>query len=384
MDQVAPGFDHEVPVPGLVDLATPAFSDVGTDMSGKHRQAFWYRRDFSIEGSIPEVVRLKLHKAMYGTRVYLNGKLVGDHLPCFTPAELELRQFLKEPGQEREESTGREVGTAEVSCPVGTGGGSSDIRIAIQDCRLWSPEDPFLYDLEVSTGADTLRTRFGMRSFHLDPRTGVAVLNGKTCFLRGTNVCIFRFFEDPKRGDLVWREEWVRKLHRVFKSMHWNSIRYCVGFPPEMWYRIADEEGLLIQDEFPIWYGGNWPAELKSPALIQEYTEWMQQRWNHPCVVIWDAQNETFSTETGKAIQAVRHLDLSERPWDNGWSPPQAPGDCYEAHPYVFGSGAFRVSDFATLSGAPGAPGGLKKDGWNTSPLPRHVLRRSIFQFVSS
>ena len=226
------------------------------------------------------------------------------------------------------------------------------LHFRFRACRLWSPEDPFLYDLEVSTGADTRHTRFGMRSFRLDPKTGFAVLNGRTYFLRGTNVCLFRFLEDPKHGDLAWREDWVRKLHRVFKSMHWNSIRYCIGFPPEMWYRIADEEGLLIEDEFPIWYGGNWPAELKSPELVREYTEWMRQRWNHPCVVIWDAQNETFSTETGKAIHAVRHLDLSGRPWDNGWSPPQAPGDCYEAHPYVFSSSAFRISDFAALSGA--------------------------------
>ena len=58
--------------------------------------------------------------------------------------------------------------------------------------------------------------------------------------------------------------------------MHWNSARYCIGFPPEIWYDIADEEGLLIQDEFPIWYVGSkapfpgnsaaqsWPASTPS------------------------------------------------------------------------------------------------------------------------
>jgi hypothetical protein len=273
-------------------------------------------------------------------------------------------------GRVREASTGRTVGAAEASCTARNGVGVADVCIPIEGCRLWSPEDPFLYDLEVSSGADMLHTRFGMRSFRLDPKTGFAALNGGTYFLRGTNVCFFRFLEDPKHGDLAWREDWVRKLHRVFKSMHWNSIRYCIGFPPEMWYRIADEEGLLIEDEFPIWYGGDWPAELKSPELVREYTEWMRERWNHPCVVIWDAQNETFTTETGKAIQAVRHLDLSDRPWDNGWSPPQAPGDCYEAHPYVFGSTTFRISDFATLSGAPGSPGGVPGAIPNTGKNP--------------
>jgi hypothetical protein len=62
----------------------------------------------------------------------------------------------------------------------------------------------------------------------------------------------------------------------------------------------------------------------------------MQERWNHPCVVIWDAQNESVTEETGKALQAVRHLDLSNRPWENGWAEPQSPTDCVESHPYLF------------------------------------------------
>ena len=45
----------------------------------------------------------------------------------------------------------------------------------------------------------------------------------------------------------------------------------------------------------------------------------MQERWNHPCVVLWDAQNETRTAVTGEALQAVRGLDLSNRPWDNGY-----------------------------------------------------------------
>ena len=43
MDAMPPVFDHEVPVPGLVDLATPAFVEVGNAKSAGHRQAFWYR-----------------------------------------------------------------------------------------------------------------------------------------------------------------------------------------------------------------------------------------------------------------------------------------------------------------------------------------------------
>jgi hypothetical protein len=178
--------------------------------------------------------------------------------------------------------------------------------------------------------------------------------------MRGTNVCVYRFFEDALRGDRPWRKEWIRRLHRKFKSMQWNSIRYCIGFPPEIWYEIADEEGFLIQDEFPIWYLGreNWPKNLKSDAIAAEYTEWMRERWNHPCVVIWDAQNESVTDQTGKAVQAVRHLDLSNRPWENGWSDPQSPHDFVESHPYLFikgwtGKESFRLREVANVSPVP-------------------------------
>ena len=146
--------------------------------------------------------------------------------------------------------------------------------------------------------------------------------------------------------------------------MHWNSIRYCIGFPPDFWYDIADEEGLLIQDEFPIWVLNPQPGKdratefPRAEKIVPEYMEWMRERWNHPCVVIWDGQNESFTAETGKAIQAVRHLDRSGRPWENGWSEPQSSGDFVESHPYLFsrgweGQNAFKLSELPQVSGFP-------------------------------
>jgi hypothetical protein len=88
----------------------------------------------------------------------------------------------------------------------------------------------------------------------------------------------------------------------------------------------------------------------------------MRQRWNHPCVVIWDAQNESVTGETGKALTAVRHLDLSDRPWENGWAEPQSPKDCVESHPYLFntlfnrswGRSDFHdLEDLVNVSGVP-------------------------------
>jgi hypothetical protein len=211
-----------------------------------------------------------------------------------------------------------------------------DFTIPLKSYHLWSPEDPFLYELKLSTGEDTRNIPFGMRSFRFDGINNHAILNEKPYSMLGTNICFFRFSEDSSRGELPWNEKWLRKLFKKFKDMNWNCIRYCIGFPPEKWYQIADEMGFLIQDEYPLWGGPDGASKIKSDVLIEEYSRWMRERWNHPSVVIWDGQNETTTKETGKAIDAVRQLDLSNRSWDNGWGVPQSNNDCIESHPYLF------------------------------------------------
>lgn len=451
MADVPDRFTHTVAVPGLLDMAAPPFTEVGK--ASASRRAFWYRRVFKVDGDVPKVARLMIHKACFGTRVFVNRHDLGEHLPCFTPAWFDVKPYLKGGGAENEVivrvgadpgclpadmprgwdfekylyipgiydsvelilsgtpfirnvqivpevdtrtaravvelepgprpaadgavnvkaavravRTGGVAGAAAASTAPGspTGGQTVklELRCPIRDMHLWSPDDPFLYEMSLGTGGDAVRVRFGMRSFRFDGASGRALLNGKPYYMRGTNVCIFRFFEDEKRGDLPWRTDWARRLHEQFKTMHWNSIRYCIGFPPDFWYDVADEVGFLIQDEFPIWLLNQ--RTDKNPAvefpiaskIIPEYEDWMRQRWNHPCVVIWDAQNESFTDETGKAIQAVRHLDLSNRPWENGWSEPQSDTDCVESHPYLFSRGwsggkPFKLSEMPGVSGVP-------------------------------
>jgi len=439
-DQKPVRFDRQVPVPGLVDMAQPAFDPAsfqnqkcrfGPEDAARAQRSYWYRREFTLQGDVPPVATLLVRQAAFGSTVYLNGTQIGESLASFTANRYDVRAALRPGGAAnelvirvgasraslppsvptgwdiekksyipgifdsvelalsgtpsivnvqaapdiaakqvrvqtqvrnagpaapaglkfvvREWKSGEIVGQADTAAePLAAGAEKIiEVRIPIANCRLWSPDDPFLYTLEVSTGADTFQTRFGMREFRFEPRQGDrpgrAYLNGKPYFLRGSNVTLYRFFEDPDRAALPWTEDWVRLLHRRFRDMNWNSLRYCIGFPPEFWYRIADEEGFLIQDEFPIWEQ-QWPPELKRDELARQFTAWMQERWNHPCVVIWDAQNESVTPETGAALMQVRGLDLSNRPWDNGWSPIMAETDVCESHPYHFGDPQMTLS----------------------------------------
>lgn len=100
MEQARGAFDRKIPVPGLLDLAQPPFVDVGR--ASVHREAFWYRKTFVIDGALPEAAWLKIHKASYGAKVWLNGQLLGEHLPSFTPGWFDARRALKAGGQENE------------------------------------------------------------------------------------------------------------------------------------------------------------------------------------------------------------------------------------------------------------------------------------------
>ena len=162
------------------------------------------------------------------------------------------------------------------------------------------------------------------------------MLNGKPYFLRGTNVCSTASSRTPSaatgRGAGVGAAaapavqddalELAALLHRLPARVLVRHRRR--GGHPDPG-RVPDLAAAARRPENP-----------KAEKIVPEYTEWMRERWNHPCVVIWDAQNESNTEETGKAIQAVRQLDLSNRPWDNGWAEPQSRDDCVESHPYLF------------------------------------------------
>jgi len=214
----------------------------------------------------------------------------------------------------------------------------------IPDVQLWAPEDPNLYNLEINTGTDQVNTRFGMREFKFDTKTKLAYLNGKPYYLRGSNITLHRFFDDDNCGALPWDENWVRRLLVYWpRQFNWNSFRFCIGPVPDKWLDIADETGLIIQNEFFIWqYHHNWDSlELKNQIV-----EWMEDNWNHASVGWWDICNETDTEYLRDIIREVRHLDLSDRAWDNGYGLPVGPNDPVEDHHYNIAWNGWKYSEY--------------------------------------
>ena len=214
-----------------------------------------------------------------------------------------------------------------------------------KDC--WSPENPVLKTLTVRTAGDEATRRFGMRTFDVNPHTRRFRLNGRDRMLLGTNTDLFRFYDDPQCGAKPWDREWMRAFFMQLKSIGWDSFRQCISAPPDFWYDLCDEMGLLIQDEYPYWRCGSdrqrktrapWPyCACNDKTLFPEMLAWLRERGTHPSIAIIDLQNESAQHPWFKALaRALQPYDFQKRPIDTGWEINTIPDSPVECHPYLF------------------------------------------------
>ena len=211
-------------------------------------------------------------------------------------------------------------------------------KIPLFDFIPWSPDRPKLYvaRLSIEKGGrihDEVEYRIGIRDFKRKGK--YFYLNGKKTYLRGTNITLQRFFEDPDCAGLAWDREWVKKLLVDFpKELDWNAMRICVGILPDFWYDIADEYGIMFQNEWFYWQNHGWNDQVR-----KEYTDWVWSDGNHPSIVIWDAINENWDPFIGNVlIPDLKVLDPT-RIWDAGYmtSAEMSLDEMDEPHPYRTG-----------------------------------------------
>lgn len=208
-------------------------------------------------------------------------------------------------------------------------------HIPIQDITLWSPEQPFLYEVEVRLACfspskqkkyeDVSVTTFGMREFTI--RGADFYLNGKKILLRGGNIAFHRFLSDKQRRLLPWDKQWIKKvLIDIPKEHNFNFFRSHLGQMYNKWYDIADEHGMLIQNEWQFWCATGSDAQIR-----KEFTEWLHDNWNHPSIVMWDPLNESSDdTVQREIVPEMKKLDPT-RPWESV--------DFHEEHPYIYSLG---------------------------------------------
>ena len=162
--------------------------------------------------------------------------------------------------------------------------------------RLWSPEDPYLYDLQIridsASYADAVEASVGLREISVEGTN--ILLNGKPVYLKGVNR-----HEDYPGSGRVHNLQWLIHDFQFLKQLGVNFIRNS-HYPnhPEF-YKMADRYGFLVMNEVPLYFWGDHVrnAAYKDMAALEtteaQLREMIQRDKNHPCIIMWSVSNET-------------------------------------------------------------------------------------------
>jgi beta-glucuronidase len=182
---------------------------------------------------------------------------------------------------------------------------------APRSLRRWSPETPTLYDVQVSGGGETVADRVGFRT--IEVRGVDILLNGKPIFLRGIDIHAEEFGDNPTRN--ITPEAARALLTEAKQGLHANFVRLAHYPHPETMLRAADELGLLVWSEIPVY----WMVDFANPATLktalQMQTESILRDRNRASIIIWSVGNETPVNDARNAF--LRALAANARRLDD-------------------------------------------------------------------
>lgn len=323
--------------------------------------SIWYRRVFDYPHPAPDKrVFVYFGAVNYQADVYLNGQKLGTHIGGFTPFNFEVTGKLKPAGNalivrvnNARKSEGiptdctdwwnyggitRDVFLVETPATFVSGYsvqlspaqlGQIDIAVQIDgepapqavisipdisfEARLtpdtdgiakgtfaipanarfqpWSPEAPKLYDVSITCGDDRITERIGFRT--IETRGAEILLNGKPQFLRGISI----HEENPIRGGRAWSEEDARMLLGWARDLGCNYVRLAHYPHNEYMARIADEMGLMVWAEIPVYWVIQWENPHTLANARNQLAELIRRDRNRASVIIWSVANETPISE---------------------------------------------------------------------------------------
>jgi len=217
-----------------------------------------------------------------------------------------------------------------------TGQPNTDLTIGLPQPHLWSPTDPFLYDLKVTlkegiqTG-DSVGSYFGMRKISLrkdDAGYTRITLNDQFIFQVGT-------LDQGFWPDGIYTaptDAALRSDIEFLKSAGFNFTRKHVKVEPDRWYYWCDKLGLLVWQDMPS--GNNATADGRRD-FENELFHMVDDLQNHPSIVVWVLFNEGWGQyDTEPLVRWLKELDPT-RLVDNasGWTDMRV-GDLTDMHNY--------------------------------------------------
>ena len=268
-------------------------------------------------------------------------------------------------------SSNREIARA-------TGAANRELNLPIAAPHLWTPDDPFLYDLKVTLLAsnrvvDSVASYFGMRKTALkkdeEGKTRSA-LNDQFTFQMGALDQGFwpdGIYTAPTDAALCFDIE-------SLKRAGFNRARKHVKVEPGRWYFWCDKLGLLVWQDMPS--GKNTTPESRR-QFETELQRMVEGRGNHPCIVTWVLFNEGWGQyDTERLVPWLKSLDPS-RLIDSasGWTDKRV-GDLMDTHSYPGPESPPTEADRAAVLGEFGGLGlGVTNhtwsgQSWGYQPMP--------------
>lgn len=248
---------------------------------------------------------------------------------CDGKGKLSLSVDVKQAGPMRIEVTlyapdGSLAGTLEGTRELTAGEHPLNLDFVVEQPACWEPDAPSLYRYELKTALcgqeETLTGTFGFRDLSTDgPRI---LLNNRPVYARG--VLHWGCYDEeiiPNPSPAVIESE-----IKACKQYGFNMIKHCLYIPRESYLELADEMGMLLWIELPVWLPD--PTEELGPRIKREFPRILSQLQGHPSVVLISLGCELDSKVEGDILEEMYHLakeSSSALVRDNSGS-----GECYD------------------------------------------------------
>lgn len=335
----------------------------------------WYQRDFTLEKDKNQHYVLHFGAVNYEAIVYVNGEKVGRHEGGFTPFQFDVTKLVKngdnfvvvkvDNRRDRDqvptvntdwwnyggitrsvrlltlpkkyladysislakENTAKITGWVEVN----EADRRDRVTLAIPELNvkhtiqlngqprqsfsvnaapeLWSPASPKLYDVHFSFNNTTVADRIGFR--HIAVNGEDILLNGKPIFLKGISI----HEESALHDGRAWSEDDARHLLNMALELGTNFVRLAHYPHNEHMVRMADEMGLLVWSEIPVYWTVLFESEAVYANAGNQLRAMISRDKNRASVILWSVANETPISD--ERLEFLKRLATTARTLDN-------------------------------------------------------------------
>ncbi|WP_220494882.1 glycoside hydrolase family 2 protein [Lacibacter sediminis] len=186
--------------------------------------------------------------------------------------------------------------------------GRAVVTIPVKKLNYWTPESPKLYTVEIAGAVDKITDRIGFRT--IETKGQDILLNGKSVFLRGISL----HDENPLIPGRLRGQGDMRMMLQWAKELNCNYVRLAHYPHSEEMVRLADEMGLMVWAEVPVYWTISWENPATFANAQQQLSDLIIRDKNRSSVIIWSVGNETPLSDPrnlfmGKLVSTARSLD---------------------------------------------------------------------------